>query len=260
MYVNLRRVMSNRLNIILIEHADTEGCSFSIAPGFLKNIVDHYITIMAEKLDLPIFKFFSRTNRIKEILSNAYKPINRETDITSTELFMCGPIADVSYKCYLIQAFLISTNGTCLDIDNEMVRITANVLNSIPLDDPKIRHELIRILEINKNSRKYYPMFKYNLQDLPRVNPSSMEICDVAGLIYMLDPPVHTAVASLKALFEMYKNTEGASILLSKEYTGTSIIMELYEEGTIDTLADIQTIIGEKDSKYYFYCKEILAQ
>ncbi|OAG33295.1 hypothetical protein NEIG_01045 [Nematocida sp. ERTm5] len=204
----------------------------SIDYHYLHNLMRQYALIELENIKQFYFKRSSPITRISNILNKTYK----ENYITRAEIFMCGSIEDVSYRCLLIQRFLILTSGIRLDANNEMVQMTANILSSIPLDDLKIRHELIRILVINKNSRKYYPMFKYDLQELPPVNSSSIEICDIAGLICMLNPPANAMFASLKAILKMYCYTEGASILFSKKYTKLCAFMNYYKEGWLDGL------------------------
>ncbi|KAI5166897.1 hypothetical protein NEIRO03_1790 [Nematocida sp. AWRm78] len=74
-----------------------------------------------------------------------------------------GNLDNIKNKSVIIEKFLIDTNNTVLDNNNNpMVRFTSNLIGNTPLDFKNIRNSILSILEYNPNYKYYYPQLEYN--------------------------------------------------------------------------------------------------
>ncbi|OAG33291.1 hypothetical protein NEIG_01041 [Nematocida sp. ERTm5] len=98
------------------------------------------------------------------------------TKYTPNEIFVWRPIDSLSYKCFLVKTFLISTSNIDISINKQFARFTKNIIGSVSLDNQVERKKILSGCVYNLQYATCYPNIEYNIEQLPDLELSIVDI------------------------------------------------------------------------------------
>ncbi|KAI5128554.1 hypothetical protein NEPAR04_1242 [Nematocida parisii] len=127
--------------------------------GDAKWHIEQYIDIEHDKIAHAIDREYNFINKIVYSLHDGYNGI-------PNSLMLWGSLDCIMYKAKIVEVFLIHSSYETLSITNPMVQFTSKLIDSVPLDDPRVRKIMLRGCLYNKNFGLYYPQIKYDVEEI----------------------------------------------------------------------------------------------
>ncbi|KAI5166033.1 hypothetical protein NEIRO03_0696 [Nematocida sp. AWRm78] len=146
--------------------------------GDVKWHIEQYIDIEQDKIAHAIDSEYNFTNKILYSLHDGYSSI-------PNSLMLWGSLDCIEYKAKIVEMFLIHSSYETLSITNPMVQFTSKLIDSVPLDDPRVRKIMLRGCLYNKNFGLYYPKIKY---DVGEILEPYMGVTCVLGSMVLIKP------------------------------------------------------------------------
>ncbi|OAG33492.1 hypothetical protein NEIG_02485 [Nematocida sp. ERTm5] len=230
-------------NTVDLSSINTQLCNTPIPEvrkdDCIKWHIEQYLSIQKNRIAHAMEKEYTFTNKIALALnSSGYNAI-------PVSLLLWENLDYMEYKAKIVEVFLIHSSTDTLDITNPMVKFTSKLIDSVPLDDPRVRKIMLRGCLYNKNFGLYYPQIKYDVEEVlePYKDPASVML--LIENLFSLDISllaITNSFASLATLLKMYKSNKEKYFIFGSEQVSRKIIKKLSENK--EDNADIKTILN----------------
>ncbi|KAI5161590.1 hypothetical protein NEAUS03_1681 [Nematocida ausubeli] len=212
---------------------------------YIGHIVDQYVSIESYSLNASRAVF---SNNIKKILGQT---IQGESE-GIPRIFLLGKISAIEIKRSIINSFIFDTIDKKLDSKSPLTRFTANILGSVPFNDPETRYMMLRNFLFYANWQEFYPRLGFK----PSENiPKEDIIWSVLAKVNLRkNTPISLpAPISLKATCNYLRSTANDARMNDSRVdfiTRRALLHFIVSNGMIDKLVEIQSIIKESTKDY----------
>ncbi|KAI5168136.1 hypothetical protein NEIRO03_2379 [Nematocida sp. AWRm78] len=206
--------------------------------SYIKWHIDQYLDIVLDKIAYVLDKEYTFTNKIALAMKSGYKSVPKN-------LLVIGDLDCIVYKAKIVEVFLIHSSTETLDITNPMVKFTSKLIDSVPLDDLRVRKIMLRGCLYNKNFGLYYPQIKYDVEEVLEPYKDSASAMLLIENLFSLDISllaITNSFASLATLLKRYKSNKEKYFIFGSEQVSQKIIKKLSENK--EDNADIKTILN----------------
>ncbi|OAG33436.1 hypothetical protein NEIG_02530 [Nematocida sp. ERTm5] len=125
--------------------------------NYTEFVIKHYIDIEMAKIET---KYVYLLDPIKTTILDSIRAGGND----ALKLFLCGRIKTTDYKIHIVISFLVS-DAKNLKNDNSLIRMTDNIIGSVPLDDQHTRNKIIIGYICNPKAKEYYTKIDESVWD-----------------------------------------------------------------------------------------------
>ncbi|KAI5186281.1 hypothetical protein NEIRO03_2238, partial [Nematocida sp. AWRm78] len=242
LFYNFSGIQSGVSISISLQHTglDLAGDAFSIEykktikECFIKvqnkynNPVGYTECIIREYINLELIKITESIGYLTDSIQNINLYSINTGGNNVLKIFLCGRIESIEYKEYIVMYFLL------LYIikpqkDNSLIRMTNNIIGSVPLDDEYTRNRILRGYICNTKAKEYYTKIDKTVwNDFINDNDEfSTLLLYIHGFISninvipCLTGIIKTAVSSMNNYDIIMDNVSGIINIISKELDKT---------------------------------------
>ncbi|KAI5167875.1 hypothetical protein NEIRO02_2224 [Nematocida sp. AWRm79] len=152
----------------------------------------------------------------------------------ANSLLLWSSLDNLACKSRIVETFLIHSNRENVKCNNPMVRFTANLIGSAPLDDRNVRQSILRGCVFNKSYKYYYSQINYDVLAIPKAERLSVPMWILFESIFSLDLPKHATTNSCISLLFVYSNTSEIFREFASDYVCLNILNRLYKDYILD--------------------------
>ncbi|KAI5164042.1 hypothetical protein NEAUS04_1901, partial [Nematocida ausubeli] len=217
---------------------------YNRAECYIGYIVCHYIDVEVNTLEYGDYAI------LQNIKNDINLMLQGESENVS-KILLYNRISKVFMKGYIMEFFAFGAVTKGVAQTNSLTRFTANILGSVPLNDPITRFLMIHLLPILKGWRECYPKLGYTASDCPSEHIFAWgQVESMHFYKKILDYPVPIAV---KATCNYLKAVAGHDdqIHHAKHFiTWRLLFNHIISDGSIDNLVKIRSVITEYMKEY----------
>ncbi|KAI5167062.1 hypothetical protein NEIRO03_1779 [Nematocida sp. AWRm78] len=210
------------LNTVDFNSINTQLCKAPVPKDeedeCIKWHIEQYLDIQNNRIAHAMEKEYTFTNKIALALNNSgYNTI-------PVTLLLSGDLNFIEYKAKIVEVFLIHSSTETLDITNPMVKFTSKLIDSVPLDDPRVRKIMLRGCLYSTKYKKYYPQIKYSVEEILDL---LMKPIDATSIISLVDPlfsgyvpslSIASSFALVASFLKKYKSSKERYIAFGSKY------------------------------------------
>ncbi|KAI5162836.1 hypothetical protein NEAUS03_2124, partial [Nematocida ausubeli] len=216
---------------------------YNRAQSYIGYIVVRYID--AELNDLRAISCMPSNDLIKSI-----DPILQDMSINISKIFLFGKLANTSIKAHIIKLFVVSTINNELEPTSPAARFTANILGSVPLNDPVTRRQMMKFFPIHPKWQEYYPKLGYTPSEhLPETEITHLSLSEIYFSDLLISCPVPTTIKAIGNYFKATMNYRKMHYLSRYFMSSRSVFNHIASEG-LENLVKIQSILNETKDLY----------
>ncbi|KAI5138049.1 hypothetical protein NEAUS06_2401 [Nematocida ausubeli] len=206
---------------------------------YIGYIIAHYIDVELNTSD----------KNYSSILQNIRRDINlmlQEGSGNASKIFLYRKIYKPAIKSYIMEFFMFGAVAKGVTPTNPLTRLTANILGSVPLNDPVTRRMLIFFSPILAGWRECYPKLGYTPSDYPSEHifvwgdEKSMYFYDTI-IESLASIAVKATCNYLRAVSGCDDQTYHAKYFITSDF----LFKRMISDGRIDNLVKIQSVITE---------------
>ncbi|EIJ87200.1 hypothetical protein NEPAR08_0504 [Nematocida parisii] len=194
----------------------------SNASTYMECLVLQYASIKLIQLSRAMGKYYDFTTEMPSDICSWYN--------NPTSLLLYGSLENIEKKSYIVEMFLIYSNGETLDCQNPMVRFTSNLIRSVPLEDPDVRKLILKGCLYNEKYRQYYPWLEYDVDTVPKGELFSNDIQLLFKSITELNLPESMVIKSFISLLRVYGRDRNIFYSLTEDWVFLNIIDKLHKD------------------------------
>ncbi|KFG25784.1 uncharacterized protein NESG_01768 [Nematocida ausubeli] len=218
--------------------------TYSDVDCYVGYIADHYVSTELDAL------FFNKADFSKKLKKVLY-PVIQEGSEGIYKIFLLEKLVSNEIKGLIINSFIDSTIDKEVLPANPLTRFTANILGSVPLNDPSTRYTMLKHFPLHASWQKFYPKLGFKpSENIPKEDAIWANIAKVYTYTTLANLP---APAALKAICNYIKATANNTRM---EYSGvycitrTHLFEHIVSKERVDRLVEIQSILKESTKDY----------
>ncbi|KAI5160108.1 hypothetical protein NEAUS03_0880, partial [Nematocida ausubeli] len=218
--------------------------TYSEVECYVGYIADHYVST---ELDTLFFNKADFSKKLKKILV----PVIQEGSEGIYKIFLLEKLVSNEIKGLIINSFIDSTIDKEVGPANTLTRFTANILGSVPLNDPNTRYTMLKHFPLHSSWQEFYPKLGFKpSENIPKEDAIWVNIAKVYTYTALANLP---APAALKALCNYLRATANNTRM---EYSGvycitrTHLFEHIVSKERVDRLVEIQSILKESTKGY----------
>ncbi|EHY65913.1 hypothetical protein NERG_00609 [Nematocida ausubeli] len=212
---------------------------------YIGYIMNQYASVESYFLNTSCAVFSINTKKILD------QTIQGESEGIS-RIFLLGKISAIEIKRSIINSFIFNTIDKKIDPKSTLTRFTANILGSVPLNDPETRYLMLKYFIFYANWQEFYPRLGFK----PSENIPKEDI--IWNVLKKLNLRKNTPISlpapiSLKATCNYLRSTANDPRMNDSRVdfiTRKSLLHFIVSNGMIDKLVEIQSIIKESTEDY----------
>ncbi|EIJ87541.1 uncharacterized protein NEPG_02585 [Nematocida parisii ERTm1] len=194
---------------------------------YMQCLMHQYLNILLKQI--------TQNEQGKYVINKKTKHMIRNIHDSPNALLLWGSLENLEYKACIVKQVLLQTSSTPLDTDNRVVRFTANLIGSVPLDDLYIRRRILMGCLYNRNYRQYYPRIEYDdLQALSSDEAGSAVSCLVADAL-SIDISSAAFISAFESVLHAYRNAHCMFWWIASEYACIGVLENLCKENNPQT-------------------------
>ncbi|KAI5136361.1 hypothetical protein NEAUS06_1879, partial [Nematocida ausubeli] len=171
---------------------------------------------------------------IQRVLDSGYKNISK--------IFLQGRLTDIDCKSFIIKHFIIYSADKNLGLNDPAIRITANILGSVPLNDPATRHSMVLSFYFHPTWQTYYPKLGFaQSEHLQKGQLSELELFSVYEYI-LEQKSARLAVDSLITYIKLETNNYNMFFSLSEYEVSKMLFNIIVEEEKISCFTELRGV------------------
>ncbi|EHY66075.1 hypothetical protein NERG_00771 [Nematocida ausubeli] len=218
--------------------------TYSDVDCYVGYIVDQYVSVELDSLS-------SKKTNFPKNLKKILVPIVQEGSEGIYKIFLLGKLVSNEIKGLIINSFIDSTIDKEILPANPLTHFTANILGSVPLNDPSTRYTMLKHFPLHASWQKFYPKLGFRpSENIPKEDAIWENILTEEIYNTLLDLP---APAVLKATCNYTRATANNTMM---EYSAvrcinrTRLFEHIVSKEGIDGLVKIQSILKETTEGY----------
>ncbi|KAI5159371.1 hypothetical protein NEAUS03_0243 [Nematocida ausubeli] len=206
---------------------------------YIGYIVNHYVSTELDALDYCNSFFMNIHKKILDlVIQGGSEGIYK--------IFLLGKISSFYTKSQIIKSFINSTIDKEVGPTNPLTRFTANILGSVPLNDPNTRLMMLESFPLHASWQEFYPRLGFKpSENIPKEDAIWNGIATIHLYNTLLALPVPTAS---KVICNYIRSTSNNAMI---DYSGLDCIRSkrlfnyIVSNGAIDSLVKIQSTLKE---------------
>ncbi|KFG26064.1 uncharacterized protein NESG_01177, partial [Nematocida ausubeli] len=234
-------------------HASLRILQLSSIPAHIKNKYEEIRKICCKEENYMTCAIGQYIERSLEELKNSdaenesynlskYKQILDLGHENISKIFLQGRLTDIDCKSFIIKNFIIYSADKNLGLDDPAIRITANILGSVPLNDPATRNSMILSFYFHPTWQTYYP--KLGFAQSEHVQKGQLSELELFGVYeYILEQKsARLAVDSLITYIKLETNNYNMFFSLSEYEVSKMLFNIIVEEGKISCFTELRGV------------------
>ncbi|KAI5138646.1 hypothetical protein NEAUS05_2453, partial [Nematocida ausubeli] len=239
----LLRSLGNNSSQIKEEYEEVKNTCSGV-DSYLGYIANQYVSV----------EFDSLNNNRAGLSNNLRKTIKstiQEESKGISRIFLFGRISDINVKSAIMNIFIDSTIDKEVSSTSSMKRFTANILGSVPLNDPGTRYMMLKHFPFHTSWQEYYPRLGFKpLEPIPKEDCiwnqiGTYEMCDA-----LLDLPAPIALQAACNYLIAAANILHVGFLGLECITLMCIFEHIMSNGEVNNLVKAQSILKESMDDY----------
>ncbi|KAI5163185.1 hypothetical protein NEAUS03_2230 [Nematocida ausubeli] len=210
-----------------------------------------YIAVQYVSAELDPLSFNSYS--LLDNLEKKVVPIVEEGPESIYKIFVLGKISNIDIKEAIIKKFITCSIDKEVGPTNPLARFTANILGSVPLNDPSTRYQMMMSFPLHASWQKLYPRLGFKPSE-PIPEDDAILICHSYLKTYLCntlrslsDPGILKAICNyLRATANNQRMTD----LMIEVITEPFIFYRIMSIVVIEDLVEIQSILKESAKAY----------
>ncbi|EHY64828.1 hypothetical protein NERG_02231 [Nematocida ausubeli] len=226
------------------EKCEEVKTTYSDVDCYVGYIADHYVSTELDAL------FFNKADFSKKLKKVLY-PVIQEGSEGIYKIFLLEKLVSNEIKGLIINSFIDSTIDKEVASANPLTRFTANILGSVPLNDPSTRYTMLKHFPLHASWQRFYPKLGFKpSENIPKEDAIWANIAKVYTYTTLANLP---AAAALKAICNYIRATANNTRM---EYSGvycitrTRLFEHIVSKERVDRLVEIQSILKETTKGY----------